>query len=144
MQYEIKRGDSVQIPVYPGVHNIKFTSSFRSNSLTINVQENVYVEVGFNRMTGHLDAKQVSERDLIDTHNASYNILTILGFLCALLSIILVKFTSNAIIMSVIAIILSIIGMCLSKNSGENKKARDLGISSMFIGFLTIILSGFF
>lgn len=53
--YEVKSGESVNIPIKAGGHNIAFSSSFSNKIVDMNVTGNMVLNIKFNRITGSIE-----------------------------------------------------------------------------------------
>ncbi len=55
-EYRVENGNTIDIPISSGVHNIVFSASLRKNNLNINVDSNAVIYVEWDRITGRLQA----------------------------------------------------------------------------------------
>ena len=56
-EYKIDSGETLNIPVSPGAHNIAFSCSIRNKIVNINASNNVVINIKWNRITGSLEVE---------------------------------------------------------------------------------------
>lgn len=56
-EYKIDNGETLNIPVSPGAHNIAFSCSIRNKIVNINATSNVVLNIKWNRITGSLEVE---------------------------------------------------------------------------------------
>ncbi len=56
-EYKIDNGETLNIPISAGTHNIAFSCSIRNKIVNINVTDNVTLNIKWNRLTGSIEVK---------------------------------------------------------------------------------------
>lgn len=56
-EYKIDNGETLDIPVSAGAHNIAFSCSIRNKIVNVNVTNHVTLNIKWNRLTGSLEVK---------------------------------------------------------------------------------------
>ncbi len=57
VEYKIGNGETLNIPISAGAHNIAFSCSIRNKIVNVNVTDHVTLNIKWNRMTGSLEVK---------------------------------------------------------------------------------------
>ncbi len=125
-KYEIENGNIIEIPISYGNHNIKFSCNIRDKIIDINVIENTFLEIGFNRITGSIEINS-------EVKNAPYNTLCIVGVVISGISLLLNLWG----IVGIAGTSTSIAGLLDCQKKNENGKA--LAIIGIIIGAYSIL-----
>lgn len=56
-EYKIDNGATVNIPVTAGIHNVVFSCSIRNKIVNVSVNDNVTLNIKWNRVTGSLEVE---------------------------------------------------------------------------------------
>ena len=56
-EYKIDNGETLNIPITAGTHNIAFSCSIRNKIVNVNVSDNVALNIKWNRVTGSLEVE---------------------------------------------------------------------------------------
>lgn len=56
-EYKIDNGETLNIPITAGTHNIAFSCSIRNKIVNVNVSDNVTLNIKWNRVTGSLEVE---------------------------------------------------------------------------------------
>lgn len=56
-EYKIDNGETLNIPITAGIHNIAFSCSIRSKIVNINAANNVTLNIKWNKITGSLEVE---------------------------------------------------------------------------------------
>ncbi len=56
-EYKIANGQTLDIPITAGTHNIVFSSGLRKKAVDVQVSRNLSLNIGWNRLSGALEVK---------------------------------------------------------------------------------------